>query len=168
MPTSTVRLKTAIYNRLVANLPALVTAAGLPRIQKFSRHDVGLGTPEQAPQVWVSVAGSRRDVSGTQGSTMQRYAHMRRVLVGIAHASDASAADAESAANTAADELESYVDLIRQCVEGDQTAGGEAHPPMVRFVDADYSPNLAEATGRLFQGCLLAFDIPKHVIPGND
>jgi len=160
MSTSTVRLKTAILARLQEVLPALAAAQDLPPVQEWLRHDPGLPSAERAPQLWVSTTGSHRDTDAGRGATVQRYVQARQLLVGIT----LSGADGD----LAADQLEAYVDLIRSTVEGDQTAGGEASPPLVRWLETRYSPNEAGAEEGLFQAAALTFEIPRRTRPGED
>ena len=148
--TPTSILKAAIKTRLETELPALLSAQLLPDPTEVLTYWPGVPDPSRSPLVWVDIAGAERSRDPNRNTT-HKYAEERTVLVGVSVAGEA----AEAASLL----LEGYVDLVRQCVEGDQTVDGNAL--WARWLATDYSPNMAQ-TG-LFREAVLTFDMPRQV-----
>lgn len=150
--TATPTLKAAIKARLESVLPGLVADESLPPLTEFLDYWPGMAQPERAPRVWVDIASSERGSAQSSGSTLHKYMEGRTILVAVSHAGEDP--------STAGRELETFVDLVRKCVEGDQTADGNAL--WVRWLATDFSPNMADAGG-LFREAVLTFDVPRQV-----
>lgn len=157
MATSTQALVAAIDARLQAALPALLAAAGLPAILEFLDYDPAIPQPAKAPQVWIDVPNETRSDDERRGATLGKYATNRVVYVTV------TAAGPDP--STAAKQLRGTADMIRQCLEGDQTAGETSL--WVRWTRTDYSPNFAQGSNLYKEACL-TFDVPKRTQIGTD
>ena len=148
--TATSTLKAAIKCRLETELPELLSAQLLPDPSDVLTYWPGVPDPSRSPLVWVDIAGAARSRDPHRNTT-HKYAEERTVLVGVSVAGE----EAEAASLL----LDGYVDLLRQCVEGDQSVDGNAL--WARWLTTDYSPNMAQ-TG-LFREAVLTFDMPRQV-----
>ena len=156
-PTSTNRLMDGVMQQLQDVLPGLVATAGLDPIKEFLDYDPPVPIPNKAPQVWVDLPQDRRSGDGERGATLKKYSHEPTFLVSVTSAGhDASAAVRK---------LRGYVDLIRQCLEGNQTLDGNTL--WVRWVATDYSPNMGR-DGHLFKEAMLTFDLNRRTTIGED
>jgi len=149
MATPTDDLVQALVARLQDALPALVAAEGLKPLTAFLNHDPGVPTPAKAPLAWVDISGDRRSTDARRGATVHKYSHQTTFLVGVT----SSGPDPGEAAR----HLRKYVDLARRCLEGDQTAGGNAL--WVEWQGTDYSPNMGGNSIALFKEAVLTFDL---------
>ncbi|HEY3283070.1 MAG TPA: hypothetical protein VGN26_12425 [Armatimonadota bacterium] len=163
MATSTQRLIDAVKTRLEADLPARLTAAGLPAISEVLTYQPGLLNAAKAPQVWLDMPQAKRSEAPGRGASQGYFVRNRTLLVGITGAG--------SEAAVAASNLRQTADLVRQCLEAEQYAteavplGGEAL--WVRWLEDDYTPNESSTTA-LLQMATLVFDVPCRVGRGEE
>ena len=159
MPTPTTptnAVVAAVVDRLESALPALVAAKGLPAITEFLDYDPALPQPAKAPQVWVDLPEESRSEQPRMGASVGAIAQMRTVLVGVTAAGQD--------ASLAVGHLRAYADLIRQCLEGDPTMGGEA--AWAKWQRTNFSPSFAQGN-HLFKEAVLTFELPRRVRRGE-
>lgn len=157
MATPTQSLIARVLSNLQAVLPGLITAqAGLPSIVEYLSYAPKVPVPAKAPQIFVVELGSRRDNSGAHGATIQKYAENRRFAVGCTIAANDEA--------TATTQRDAYADLIRQAVEQDLNAGGNAL--WVAWQSTDHSPGFPMGTA-LYLETYLEFEAPRRVLYGK-
>jgi hypothetical protein len=73
---------------------------------------------------------AERSDDPSRGATLSKYSHDRTVLVGIY----CNNQDPQ----TVTESLRAYADLVRKCLDGEQTAGGQGL--WVRWLSSDFSP----------------------------
>lgn len=152
MSTPTQLLIAAVVNRLQSALPALAAAESLSPVTEFLDYDPALPQPAKAPQVWVDLVEERRTEVPRMGATIGAMAQVRTVLVGVTSANlDPSAT---------AGQLRAYVDLIRQCLEGDPSMGDTSQ--WSKWQRTNLSPSFSQGT-QLFKEAVLSFELPRRV-----
>lgn len=150
MATSTNNVIAALKSRLEGSLPALVAAEGLPAIVQVLNHYPGVIQIAKTPQIWIDIEADSRSASDERGASLKKYAQVKQILIGII----ATGADTEEAVeNTRA-----YVDLIRKCLEGDQTVGGTALWNL--WKRTNYSPVFKQGMAQ-FRSAILTFDVNR-------
>lgn len=150
MATSTNSVIAAIKSRLEGSLPALVAAEGLPAIVEVLNHYPGVIQIAKSPQIWIDIEADSRSDSPERGASLKKYSQVKKILIGII----ATGADTEEAVeNTRA-----YVDLIRKCLEGDQTVGGTALWNLWKATN--YSPVFKQGMAQ-FRSAILTCDVNR-------
>jgi hypothetical protein len=155
--SSTNDLINAVVTRLEDNLPALVTAESLTAITDYLNFEPILLEPSKSPLVWVDIEKDARSDDPSRGATLSKYSHDRTVLVGIY----CNNQDPQ----TVTESLRAYADLVRKCLDGEQTAGGQGL--WVRWLSSDFSPP-TNVKMSVFREVVLSFDIPRRTSRGAD
>lgn len=150
MATSTNLVIAAIKSRLEGSLPALVAAESLPAIVEVLNHYPGVVTLTKCPQIWIEIDSDSRSDSPERGASLKKYSQAKVIQIGIMAAGVSAE---EAAVNTRA-----YVDLMRKCLEGDQTVGGTSLWNL--WKKTNYSPVFKQGMAQ-FRSAILTCDVNR-------
>lgn len=155
--TSTQQIVSDSKTRLENALPDLVSAAGLAAIKTFLDYDPTAPNIPQTPIVWLDVPDDQESADSRRGASFNKYSRIVQLYVGVIVAGPDESAVAGS--------LRGYCDLVRKCLEGDQSAITGALWTLWRR--ARYS-GMFKDNMALVKGAIITFDVNRRSQLGGD